>query len=80
MGDKKIPKPKTLQIATETFLSLFTEQQRSVLELAVDKKEFFDLIDNKNKLKLKDLTTLTDKQQAEVLINTFNEKTKDKIK
>jgi MoxR-like ATPase len=80
MGEKKINDPKTLQIAVKTFLDLFTEQQRAVLEVAVDLKQFFDLIDVKNKKPFNDLVSEEDKKESEILIKKFNEDNKDKIK
>jgi MoxR-like ATPase len=80
MGEKKIDNPKTLQIAVNTFLDLFTEQQRAVLEVAVDLKQFFDLIDVKNKKPFNDLVSEEDKKESEILIKKFNEDNKDKIK
>jgi hypothetical protein len=80
MGEKKINDPKTLQIGVKTFLDLFTEQQRAVLEVAVDLKQFFDLIDVKNKKPFNDLVSEEDKKESEILIKKFNEDNKDKIK
>lgn len=79
-GANKISQPKTLQIAIKTFLDLFTEQQRAVLDSEVNTKEFYDLIDEKNKLKLSDLTSDIDKKEAEMLIKQFEQNSKDKIK
>lgn len=80
LGDEKIPRPKTLQDAVDSFLTLFTKQQRETLELEVDKKQFFDLIDNKNSLPLSDLASDEDKQLANVLITQFNNDNKGKVK
>lgn len=80
LGDEKIPRPKTLQDAVDSFLTLFTKQQKETLELEVDKKQFFDLIDNKNNLPLSDLASDEDKQLANVLINQFNTDNKGKVK
>jgi len=71
MGEKKIPHAKTLQIAIRTFLSLFTEQQRSTLESEVDLPQFFDLIETKNKLSLSNLVSEEDKIEAQTLIKAF---------
>jgi MoxR-like ATPase len=79
-GDKKIQNAKTLQIATRTFLDLFTEQQRSVLEADVNVDEFFDLINLKNTKSLNDLESPEDKQQAEMLIEQFDIKNRNKIR
>lgn len=79
-GANKISQPKTLQIAVKTFLDLFTEQQRSVIDSDVNTKEFFDLVDQKNKLPLSDLTSDIDKKEAEILIKQFELNSKDKIK
>jgi MoxR-like ATPase len=79
-GVNKISQPKTLQIGVKTFLDLFTEQQRSVLDTDVNTKEFYDLVDQKNKLSFADLTNDTDKKEAEMLIKQFEQNTKDKIK
>lgn len=79
-GKNKIQEPKTLQIAVKTFLDLFTEQQRAVLDTEVNVQEFFDLVDVKNKLKMSELTSSEDKKESEILIKKFNETTKDKIK
>jgi energy-coupling factor transporter ATP-binding protein EcfA2 len=79
-GANKIANPKTLQIAVKTFFDLFTEQQRAVLDTEVNTKEFFDLIEQKNKLPLSDLTSEIDKKEAEMLIKNYEEKSKDKIR
>lgn len=79
-GANKISQPKTLQIAVKTFLDLFTEQQRSVLDSDVNTKEFYDLVDEKNKLPISELTSDTDKMEAEMLIKQFEQNSKDKIK
>lgn len=79
-GANKISQPKTLQIGVKTFLDLFTEQQRSVIDTDVNTKEFYDLVDQKNKLSFADLTSDTDKKEAEMLIKQFEQNTKDKIK
>lgn len=79
-GANKISQPKTLQIAIKTFLDLFTEQQRTVLDTEVNVQEFYDLIDQKNKLKLSELTSDLDKKEAEMLIKQFEQNSKDKIK
>jgi len=79
-GDKKIQNAKTLQIATKTFLDLFTQQQRSVLEADVNVDEFFDLITLKNTKSLNDLESPEDKQQAEMLIEQFDNKNRNKIR
>jgi MoxR-like ATPase len=42
-----IPRPKTLQIATESFMSLFTETQQSVISQAVDVNEFYKTVNKK---------------------------------
>ena len=64
----------------KTFLDLFTTQQRAVIEAEINVDEFFDLIDQKNKLPLSDLVSMEDKKEAEILIKEFESKTKDKIK
>lgn len=79
-GANKIGQPKTLQIAVKTFLDLFTEQQRAVIENDVKTQEFFDLVDQKNKLSISDLTSDVDKKEAEILIQKFEQDNKDKIK
>jgi cobaltochelatase CobS len=80
MGDKQIPRPKTLQIAVSSFMDLFTEDQRVVLSQAVDLPQFMTLIDVKNKLPLSDLTTDMDKQEAQALIQAFDSKNANKIR
>jgi len=42
-----IPRPKTLQIATESFLSLFTDTQQNVLRQAVDVEGFYKTVNKK---------------------------------
>lgn len=79
-GDKKIGSPKTLQIAVKTFLDLFTEQQRSVLEADVNVGEFFDLVNNKNNKPLSGLESEEDKMEASLLIKAFDAKNANKIK
>jgi hypothetical protein len=80
MGEKQIPRPKTLQIAVLSFMDLFTEDQRVVLSQAVDLPQFMTLIDVKNKLPLSDLTTDMDKQEAQALIQAFDLKNANKIR
>jgi cobaltochelatase CobS len=80
MGDKQIPRPKTLQIAVSSFMDLFTEDQRVVLSQAVDLPQFMTLIDVKNKLPLSDLTTDMDKQESQALIQAFDIKNANKIR
>ena len=80
MGDKQIPRPKTLQSAVSSFMDLFTEDQRIVLSQAVDLPQFMTLIDVKNKLPLSDLTTDMDKQEAQALIQAFDLKNANKIR
>jgi hypothetical protein len=80
MGDKQIPRPKTLQIAVSSFMDLFTEDQRVVLSQAVDLPQFMTLIDVKNKLPLSDLTTDMDKQESQALIQAFDLKNANKIR
>lgn len=80
MGDKKIPFAKTLEISTKTFLDLFTEQQRAVIDSEVDIKQFYDLILEKNKKPMSELVSEEDKREASELIRAFEEKTKNKIK
>jgi hypothetical protein len=80
MGDSKIPRPKTIEDGVNSFLTLFTKQQRETLMLEIDTKEFFDLVQNKNQKPLSDLRSDEDTQLANLLINNFNESNKGKIK
>lgn len=80
MGEKQIPRPKTLQIAVTSFMDLFTEDQRVVLSQAVDLPQFMTLIDVKNKMPLTELTTDMDKQEAQALIQAFDLKNANKIR
>jgi cobaltochelatase CobS len=80
MGDKKIPFAKTLEISTKTFLDLFTEQQRAVIDAEIDIKQFYDLISEKNKKPMSELVSEEDKREASELIKVFEENTKNKIK
>jgi hypothetical protein len=80
MGDKKIPFAKTLEISVKTFLDLFTEQQRAVLDSEVNTQEFFDLVLEKNKTPMAELESEEDKKEAKDLIKDFDAKTQDKIK
>jgi len=80
MGDKKIPHPKTLQIAIKTFLDLFTEQQRAVIDSEINTKEFYDLVLEKNKKKMSDLVSDEDKKESSLLIAEFESKNVNKIK
>lgn len=79
-GEKRIKSPKTLQIAVKTFLDLFTEQQRSVLESAINVDEFFDLVNTKNLRPLDSLDSPEDRTEATLLIKAFDLKTANKIK
>lgn len=80
MGEKQIPRPKTLQDAVRSFMDLFTEDQRVVLSGAVDLPQFMALIDTKNKMPLNELTTDMDKQEAQALIQAFDLKNANKIR
>jgi cobaltochelatase CobS len=79
MGAKKIPNPKTLKIATETFLSLFTTSQQNAIKSDIDVEEFYVLLEGKNKLPLDKLNTEQDTEEAEMLITAFQQKNKNKI-
>ena len=79
MGSKKIPNAKTLEIATETFLSLFTNSQQNAIKSDIDVQEFYTLVEGKNKLPLDKLDTEKDKEEAEMLIKAFQQKNKNKI-
>ena len=69
-----------MQIAVKTFLDLFTEQQRSVLEADVRIDEFFDLVNNKNSKPLDSLDSPEDRTEAMLLIKAFDTKNANKIK
>ena len=79
MGSKKIPNAKTLEIATETFLSLFTNSQQNAIKSDIDVQEFYTLVEGKNKLPLDKLDTKQDTEEAEMLIKAFQQKNKNKI-
>ena len=79
MGSKKIPNAKTLEIATETFLSLFTNSQQNAIKSDIDVQEFYTLVEGKNKLPLDKLDTEQDTEEAEMLIKAFQQKNKNKI-
>jgi hypothetical protein len=80
MGDKKIPNPKTLKIAVESFLSLFTDSQKTALSQTVNFKEFYDLVETKNLEPLDKLDSDEDTEEAKALIQKFESDNEDKIK
>lgn len=74
-----IPRPKTLQIATESFLSLFTETQQSVITQAIDINEFYKSV-NEKLLEPSDApSTDTENAIAEQIIENYESKRKSEL-
>jgi hypothetical protein len=69
-----IPRPKTLQIATESFLSLFTETQQSVITQAVDINAFYKKVNEKIALPADSPSTDEENLLAEQLIENYESK------
>lgn len=69
--ENPIPNPKTLELGIESFLSLFTDEQRGFLENEVDVKQFYQLIKTKDAMPLNELDTDVDVQEAKDLIEKF---------
>jgi len=74
-----IPRPKTLQIATESFLSLFTETQQSVITQAVDINAFYKKINEKISLPADTPPTDEENLLAEQLIENYESKRKSEL-
>jgi hypothetical protein len=70
-----IPRPKTLQIATESFLSLFTETQQSVITQAIDINEFYRTVNEKIALPSDEPATDTENAIAEQIIEKLRKQT-----
>ncbi len=69
--ENPIPNPKTLQMGIESFLSLFTDEQKGFLETQVDIKQFFALIKSKDMMQINELDSDVDVQEYKDLIETF---------
>ena len=74
-----IPRPKTLQIATESFLSLFTETQQSVITQAIDINEFYRTVNEKIALPSDEPATDTENAIAEQIIENYESKRKSEL-
>jgi cobaltochelatase CobS len=74
-----IPRPKTLQIATESFLSLFTETQQSVITQAVDINEFYRIVNEKIALPSDEPATDAENAIAEQIIENYESKRKSEL-
>jgi len=74
-----IKEPKTLKLATQSFLSLFTNEQRKVLEEELKIEEFYAIIEKKNKDKIEDLSNDLDKAEAQSLIELFDKANPDAL-
>jgi cobaltochelatase CobS len=69
--ENPIPNPKTLQMGIESFLSLFTDEQRGFLETQVDVKQFYALVKSKDMMQINELDTDVDIQESKDLIEKF---------
>jgi MoxR-like ATPase len=74
-----IPRPKTLQIATESFLSLFTETQQSVITQALDINEFYKVVNEKISLPADEPSTDVENTIAEQIIENYERKRKSEL-
>ena len=66
-----IPRPKTLQIATESFLSLFTATQQSVINQAVNINDFYKKVNEKLDLPPDSLATDEEIALADLIIENY---------
>lgn len=66
-----IPRPKTLQIATESFLSLFTATQQSVITQAVNIDDFYRKVNEKLALPPDALATDEEIALADLIIENY---------
>lgn len=76
MSSEGLSRPKTLVDATESFLSLFTEQQQKNIQEKVDVNDFYKQVNAKNSRPLTELDTEEDNELAELLIDNYNDKRK----
>jgi len=74
-----IPRPKTLQIATESFLSLFTETQQGVINEAVNVNEFYKIVNEKLDLPIDTPATDLELALAEQLIENYESQRKSEL-
>jgi hypothetical protein len=77
----KIPRPKKLSEVVKSFLSLFSQQQKEVMEqeLSAEFKAFYDKCDVKDVTPLAQLNTATDeeKETAKLIIEEAEKKYAD---
>ena len=66
-----IPRPKTLQIATESFLSLFTATQQSVINQAVNINDFYKKVNEKLAMPPDALATDEEIALADLIIENY---------
>ena len=69
--ENPIPNPKTLQMGIESFLSLFTDEQKGFLETQVDIKQFYALVKSKDMMQINELDSDVDIQESKDLIEKF---------
>jgi len=69
--ENPIPNPKTLQMGIESFLSLFTDEQKGFLETQVDIKQFYALVKSKDMMQINELDSDVDVQESKDLIEKF---------
>ena len=74
-----IPRPKTLQIATESFLTLFTETQQSVITQAIDINEFYKTVNQKLSEPSDAPPTDAENAIAEQIIENYESKRKSEL-
>lgn len=74
-----IPRPKTLQIATESFLTLFTETQQSVITQAIDINGFYKTVNQKLAEPSDAPATDAESAIAEQIIENYESKRKSEL-
>jgi Mor family transcriptional regulator len=74
-----IPNPKTLQMGIESFLSLFTDEQRGFLETNVDVKQFYLLVKSKDMMPINELDSDIDTQESKDLIEKYKLSNPDQL-
>jgi MoxR-like ATPase len=74
-----IPRPKTLQIATESFLSLFTESQLSVINGVVNVNDFYKTVNAKLALPVDAVASEDEELIANQIIENYEAKRKSEL-
>lgn len=76
-----IPRPKTLQISTEQFMTLFTENQQVVIKEAINLEDWYKTIEQKSAAPISELAEPTEEEQAkaELIIEIYEKSQKSEL-